>query len=819
MKLSITMIVKNESKHLKKCLESLLCVLQMIDAELIIVDTGSEDNTMEIAKAYTDKAYFHPWNGNFADMRNITIDYATGEWIFVIDGDEVVENPHQLVEFLKSNQTDNYNTGVVAIKSHLSEDSQSAYEIHLAPRLFRNSKEFRYEGAVHEQPKFEQPVLNVGVQLLHYGYISTDPRLMERKFYRNVEILKAELEKNQENIYYWFQLAQSYGMHKDYKEALDAVIKAHELVKNKKADRNKYKFIYSFLAYAYYWNNEYKKVEEICKQAIKIKDGHLDNYYFLGHAQMKLSKVEQAIESFKMYLKIHAGYDKSNIDFIEPIYTLGYVEEVYVGLGILYKGSEQYDQAIEYVNLIESDQFISRGMSTIVDLYIKSNQYNELRKYYETKLSDKKEDLINQFIACIESAMQSLEKTKKSELIQVFTEIDNPYSVLNIVRLEELDDHPINEELLRRIEALDINSLPDYYGDVVYYLLKREIDIKSIFPNLRENKLFNQLRFLSNKDDLSSIILRYLKLRKATTESNDLRINKSFAKYALLQNQLDKDDYRYMLDRYIEDGTRYLREIYNPKMIENEMIYDLKDDEDVFLLYIYLGQNVKHKNITQYTRYLRKALKAYPYMKEVIELLLEEVKEIVNASKNSANEQGMINKDTINVLINQGQTEEALVLIKEYESAGQKDAELYSMEAVIAMMDNRLEDAEEILQAGLEIDNNNCDLIYNAAYLYQLKGQYEAAIQFYDIVLQATNDQKIKGEINSTLEQLYNHIDKSSVNMKKDAAVELDRYKRRVKDEIKELLNNNQFEQSGLLIAEYEKIIPNDLEIVLLKST
>ncbi|EQB3123896.1 glycosyltransferase, partial [Clostridium botulinum] len=75
MKLSIAMMVKNESKYLDKCLSSLKPVLDAVSSELIIVDTGSTDNTVEIAKKYTDKLYFHNWNNDFSDMRNITIDY------------------------------------------------------------------------------------------------------------------------------------------------------------------------------------------------------------------------------------------------------------------------------------------------------------------------------------------------------------------------------------------------------------------------------------------------------------------------------------------------------------------------------------------------------------------------------------------------------------------------------------------------------------------------------------------------------------------------------------------------------------------------
>ena len=73
MLLSIVMMVKNEERYLDKTLNALNDLRKDIDTELIILDTGSTDNTVEIAKKYTDKVYFEKWNDNFADIRNISI--------------------------------------------------------------------------------------------------------------------------------------------------------------------------------------------------------------------------------------------------------------------------------------------------------------------------------------------------------------------------------------------------------------------------------------------------------------------------------------------------------------------------------------------------------------------------------------------------------------------------------------------------------------------------------------------------------------------------------------------------------------------------
>ena len=79
--ISVCMIVKNEENVLSRCLDSLSGLWD----ELIIVDTGSTDETKEIAKKYTDKVYDFTWTGNFSDARNYSFSKAKGDYIYCAD--------------------------------------------------------------------------------------------------------------------------------------------------------------------------------------------------------------------------------------------------------------------------------------------------------------------------------------------------------------------------------------------------------------------------------------------------------------------------------------------------------------------------------------------------------------------------------------------------------------------------------------------------------------------------------------------------------------------------------------------------------------
>ncbi len=131
--ISVCMIVKNEEQYLENCLKS----IKDIADEIVIVDTGSTDRTVEIAKKYTDKIYFHPWKDSFSEARNHYLEYATGDWIFQMDADEELIQ-EDIPVLMAAIQDDDLDGVMVQIVSKFQEGKREA--IHSFERIFRNNR-------------------------------------------------------------------------------------------------------------------------------------------------------------------------------------------------------------------------------------------------------------------------------------------------------------------------------------------------------------------------------------------------------------------------------------------------------------------------------------------------------------------------------------------------------------------------------------------------------------------------------------------------------------------------------------------------------
>lgn len=145
--ISICMIVKNEEQVLSRCLDS----LSGIADELIIVDTGSTDNTHEVASRYTDQIYPFQWINDFSAARNFSFSKATMDYIYCADADEILD-PEEHDKLLALKQVLDPSVEIVQMlyTNQLAFNTVYNFDEELRPKLYRRSSGFQFEGAVHE---------------------------------------------------------------------------------------------------------------------------------------------------------------------------------------------------------------------------------------------------------------------------------------------------------------------------------------------------------------------------------------------------------------------------------------------------------------------------------------------------------------------------------------------------------------------------------------------------------------------------------------------------------------------------------------------
>ncbi|MFC1477194.1 tetratricopeptide repeat protein [candidate division KSB1 bacterium] len=224
LRISLCMIVKNEEGVLGACLES---VRGLVD-EMIIVDTGSDDNTVEIAKSYNADVFTFTWADDFSAARNYSIQQASGDWILILDADETLpaEDAQKIRDIAESGEGIAY---YLNFRSTVQETSAGKELVHSHARLFRNGLGICFSGRIHEQ--IIESVVNAGgeigptnIYVNHSGY-AIDER---EKIERNIHILKKEHADNPENGIPCFYLGESYSQIRDWHSAVEYYKKALE---------------------------------------------------------------------------------------------------------------------------------------------------------------------------------------------------------------------------------------------------------------------------------------------------------------------------------------------------------------------------------------------------------------------------------------------------------------------------------------------------------------------------------------------------------------------------------------------------------------
>lgn len=622
--LSICMMVKDEEKNIKRCLESLKSILLQKDIELIIVDTGSKDKTVEIAKSYTNQVFYKEWNSNFSEMRNYTISLAKGDWVFILDADEEVENPEIILSEIERAGKQQAKTICVGVRNLTNEDDKKNYVLNVSPRIFKKGF-IKYQGTVHNQPIFHQPVFYSNITIYHYGYILSDSRLMEYKYKRTVSLLLKELEKDPANIYYRYQLGVSYGMYGKLKEANIEFEKAYNLLKRQNSEIKK-GFI---VLYGLYGGNLlalglYDRAYEIAEEGLNFNSEYLDLYYIAGRSLYEMGKRQEAIEYLKRYLEIFKGDKKTKI-FNDISLAFYYVSEYYVDqvnslIVQYYIDVNNFDSAKKHIDLFKDNKLKIRYYAL---LYLRSKSYNDVKGLY-SQCEEKEKEFLSEFIEkyIVES---KLDEDEKNEVHNEFSQFDDLYGKYCKVMIKASN---IKENVHDILKADTIKTLPAFYIKSLFSILEEKEFLINILKNLDVLTLRIKIaEVLASKFIDFEDVINLLDIIK--NEKSDQDIIACYIAVALVvllnfPRQTDERLYKIFLN-YTENGMLLMNKLYKAEEIKEKYKYFLSEEEKYFALMYLIYLSLQKKRMDESIKYLREAISTMPKLLKHLKMFSKDI--------------------------------------------------------------------------------------------------------------------------------------------------------------------------------------------------
>jgi glycosyltransferase involved in cell wall biosynthesis len=327
-KISLCMIVKNEAEDLPRCLES---VREVAD-EIIVVDTGSTDGTVDVALGFGAHVIHFPWQNDFAQARNAGLEAASGDWILFLDADEALDagDRGKLLECAWHTRYDGF---FFRVFNYVG-DGHRGTSINPVLRMFRNAKAHRFEGRIHEQiaasicrVKPDAAFHYVDVKIHHYGYLSN--RIASRnKVSRNLELLKKTLEESPENPFHLYNIGIEYLRIGQKEQALDAFRRARMLASPAWSYTH---LLYKCEARTLQALGRNAQAIQICDEGISLYPAYTDLYHIKGTCEIAMGQMNEAkvtlYSAYKLGPAAGVFHTEEGMGTYQTCYALGLLHE------------------------------------------------------------------------------------------------------------------------------------------------------------------------------------------------------------------------------------------------------------------------------------------------------------------------------------------------------------------------------------------------------------------------------------------------------------------------------------------------------------
>jgi glycosyltransferase involved in cell wall biosynthesis len=344
--ISVCIIAKNEEKYIGECLGRLI----KYDWEIIVVDTGSTDETVDIALSYTPNVFHFDWNNDFSAARNYSISKANNDYILVVDCDEYLEDSPLTSETIKSlpYSISPRQVGMLCRLSPSAEsddcrnNNDSSIVCENIARFFHKTYT-HYQGSIHEQLVSKEgqslSFIPLPISFYHVGYSTLEIKMAKAD--RNIIMLQNALDVQGPEPYLYYQLGQSYFGIADYQQALSYFEKALSMEINENEEY--VQTLVESYGYCLLYLERYNDALGL-EGIYSIFSKRADFVFLMGLIYMNNALFERAISEFHHATAI-PNYSVEGVNSYKAFYNIGVIYEC---LGNIPKALKYYKKCGSY---------------------------------------------------------------------------------------------------------------------------------------------------------------------------------------------------------------------------------------------------------------------------------------------------------------------------------------------------------------------------------------------------------------------------------------------------------------------------------------
>ncbi|MFT9051560.1 glycosyltransferase [Liquorilactobacillus nagelii] len=696
--LTISLLVSNNFKTIKNCLESLKPLLDQVSSELIIIDTvGSKnsDGSLTIAQKYATKIIHYNWNNDFAAARNAGLAVAQGEWFLYIDDDEWFDDVDELISFFNNKKERDQYCSLAFTKHNYLSFSGTNYEAIPAfqcSRIFKNTK-FIYP--IHENlSPILYPMKKVNSFVHHYGY--ADQKLAE-KVTRNETLLKKFLKTHPEDIHAWSQLIlSSENNSKDEQKIVQSYIEQANLNYEKNPLNQTKNFRYFVMIF--YYSLTLKLKQENWSQIIDtskkfIADHHvsdlqkaiLNNYCFNAAIGLNdYSKAGKFANSFQKHLRSSKNYQTE--DFTNPFEKKA-SEIEFFKMQVILVSYYQKQHDWEKINFFSSKTRLKKApvfMSKLIPAFVTAAFHNDhpkklLKIIFQNSYSNN--EFPKAFGQAITKVKIDLSSKEKKLLIKCLAEFHSDDPFIKLHQLIAIQNKASFQDLFSRLKDQITLKVPN--ESLLTLLIKKQIDpsylaLKLNFEEWNEAISAWISTCLSNSTAIPKIVDKILESWTHTCWQREFLLHRLTHCY-LFNNFTAGTEIKAYLPEYLKYTKSLCQTQYSINLFEITEKKQLNILPGEFRFCFYLQKAVKAEQIKDYLELLRLALKEYPTGNQVIKKLQRLVKIQLGQDdqvQKQLKQMGMQVKIRVATLISQGYLQESLELLTQLQKLTPNDSEV-----------------------------------------------------------------------------------------------------------------------------------------------